>query len=201
MKSFTSGNRNETQRNKRIPNQPLNAIAIRPTGLTTSFHFETRAVDDRLTRQAAPIVDAFFGLLAGFKPLPKSPLAVATTYAANQRQALRRYLEDGRLAIDNNAVERGIRPLGIGRNNWGFAGSEDGARAAAVMMSLLHSARACHLNPWLYLKDILDRIHTHPPDRLADLLPAHWQPLPENADLGVPLRVHPHPDQALHRPV
>jgi transposase len=151
--------------------------------------------------KAAPIVDAFFELLAGFRALPKSPLNVATTYAANQEQALRCYLKDGRLAIDNNAVERGIRPLGIGRKNWGFAGGERGARAAAVMMSLLYSARACNLNPWLYLKDILDRIHTHPADRLHELLPAVWQPLPENADLGVPLRVHPHPDQTQHRPV
>ncbi|OGV90826.1 MAG: hypothetical protein A3K19_23795 [Lentisphaerae bacterium RIFOXYB12_FULL_65_16] len=136
-----------------------------------------------------PVLDALFRTFEQLraKLLPKSLLGEAVNYCLNQRAALLCYLEDGRLLIDNNAVERGIRPLGIGRKNWMFAGSERGGRTAAVFMSLFGSCRELKINPWLYMKDVLDRIMTHPKDRLRELLPGYWQPLERNTRLGVPV--------------
>lgn len=119
--------------------------------------------------------------------LPKSPLAQAARYCINQQSALRAFLSDGRIEIDNNAVERALRALGIGRKNWLFVGSERGGLAMAVWMSLIQSAQACGINPWVYIKDVLDRITSHPVDQLRDLLPGYWTPSPENTQLGVPV--------------
>lgn len=69
--------------------------------------------------------------------LPKSPIGQAIGYALNQWQALKRYLDDGRLAIDNNLVERQIRGVAVGRKNWLFAGSDEGAKRAAVLYSII----------------------------------------------------------------
>ena len=71
-------------------------------------------------------------------------------YALNQRQALHRYLEDGRLKPDNNIAENAIRPLALGRKNWLFAASERGARATALFLGLIQSCKACRINPWEY---------------------------------------------------
>lgn len=144
----------------------------------------------RRTHSQAVLAELFglFETLAR-KLLPKSKLAEAVGYCLNQREALCRYTEDGRLLIDNNEVERALRPLGIGRRNWLFAGSERGGQTAAVFMSLFGSCRALKINPWLYLKDVLDRIPTYPKDKLRELLPGYWQPLPANTQLGVPVRL------------
>jgi len=123
--------------------------------------------------------------------LPKSPLAEAVNYCLNQKQPLHVFLEDGRLAIDNNHTERGIRPWGRGRINWLFFGNEKGGLAAAVVMSLIQSCRNVGINPWIYLKDVLDRLPTHPADAMQDLLPGVWKPLPRNAELGVPVFIDP----------
>lgn len=138
-----------------------------------------------------PVVDELFEQFKTVdrKVVPKSPLGEAVRYCLNQEEPLRAYLQDGRLLIDNNEVERGIRPLGIGRKNWLFAGSERGGRTAAVFLSLFGSCRNLSINPWLYLKDVLDRIMTQPKDRLRELLPGYWQPLQANTRLGVPIYV------------
>lgn len=140
-------------------------------------------------QRSLPVVDELFKQFqkVGRKVVPKSPLGEAIRYCLNQEKPLRAYLKDGRLRIDNNEVERGIRPLGIGRKNWLFAGSQRGGRTAAVFLSLFGSCRNLSINPWLYLKDVLDRIMTHPKDRLRELLPGYWQPLTHNTQLGVPI--------------
>jgi hypothetical protein len=97
-------------------------------------------------------------------------------YALNQREALCRYLDDGRLKADNNTAENAIRPLALGRKNWLFAGSERGARVTALFLGLIQSCKACEVNPWQYLNDMLRRIMSHPVNRLRDLLPDQWQP-------------------------
>ena len=142
-------------------------------------------------QRSAPVVNDLFNQFkqVGQKVVPKSPLGEAVRYCLNQEKPLRAYLKDGRLRIDNNEVERGIRPLGIGRKNWLFAGSERGGRTAAVFLSLFGSCRNLSINPWLYLKDVLDRIMPHPKDRLRELLPGYWQPLKKNTTLGVPIYV------------
>ncbi len=114
--------------------------------------------------------------------LPAEPLATAVNYVVNQREALSRYIEDGRLKIDNNAAENAIRPLALGRKNWLFAGSERGGRAAALYLGLIQSCKMNDVNPWAYFDDILRRIMPHPADKLRELLPDQWKPLTRDAN-------------------
>jgi transposase len=98
----------------------------------------------------------------------------ALRYVCNQRKALRRFLEDGRIPLDNSRCERAIRPIAIGRRNWLFAGSVCGGWAAAVVYSLIESARQAGLDVVTYLADVLNRLPTYPARRIADLLPENW---------------------------
>lgn len=107
--------------------------------------------------------------------LPKSPLAAATEYAWNQWAALTRFLEDGRLKIDNNDVERELRNVALGRKNWLAAGSEVGGETAAIGYTMIASAVACGVDPVEWLTDVLERIVTCTPDQLVDLLPDRWK--------------------------
>jgi transposase len=95
----------------------------------------------------------------------------------NQKKALYRYLEDGRLRPDNNLAENAIRPLALGRKNWLFAASDRGARATALYLGLIQSCKAFSVNPWEYFNDMLRRIMSHPVNRLRELLPDQWKPL------------------------
>ena len=114
--------------------------------------------------------------------LPKSPIFARVRYALNQWNALCRYAEGGRLAIDNNAAERALRGIAIGRKNWLFVGSETGGRTAAVLFTMIASAVRNKLNPRAYLRDVLTRLPClgeHPSrDELLPLLPDRWQPPP-----------------------
>jgi transposase len=106
--------------------------------------------------------------------LPKSPLGDALRYLDNQWGALQRFLEDGRLAIDNNGAERQLRTVGLGRKNWLFAGSLEGARRAALLYSLVQSCRLVGVAPFPYLRDVLLRVATHPHAQVAQLTPKGW---------------------------
>lgn len=130
------------------------------------------------------VVAAIFERIGQMRPttLPAEPLRKAIDYVRNQRQALERFLDDGRLKADNNAAENAIRPLALGRKNWLFAGSERGGHAAALYLGLIQSCKACDVNPWTYFDDVLRRIMAHPTKRLRELLPDHWQPLPRDAN-------------------
>jgi transposase len=96
--------------------------------------------------------------------------------ALAQWTALTRYLDDGRLEIDNNRTERALRKGALGRANWTFAGSDAGGERAAVIHSLIESARRHGLDPFAYLRDVLTRVWTHPQSRIAELLPGRWTP-------------------------
>ncbi len=109
--------------------------------------------------------------------LPKSPIGEAIGYARNQWSALRRYVEVDFLEIDNGASERGLRPVAVGRNNWLFLGSDRGGRTAAILMGLCASCKRSGVEPWAYLRDVLERISTHPARGIEDLLPDRWQAL------------------------
>jgi len=106
--------------------------------------------------------------------LPKSGLGGAVGYALNHWTALGRFLENGLVAIDNNAAERAIRPLALGRKNWLHLGSRRGGRAAAVLFTLVQSARRHGIDPFVYLRDLLTRIPTHPQSRIYELFPDNW---------------------------
>ena len=101
----------------------------------------------------------------------KSELALAIRYALSRWAALVRYRDDGRLEIDNNAAERALRTVALGRKNWLFAGSDDGGERAANIYSLLGTARLNDLNPEAYLRYVLERIADHPITEIDQLLP------------------------------
>jgi transposase len=105
---------------------------------------------------------------------PGSATAKAIDYSLGRWAALTRYLDDGRLAADNNRVENLIRPIAIGRNNWLFAGSLRAGQRAAAVMSLIHSARMNGHDPYAYLRDVLERLPTQPANRIDELLPHRW---------------------------
>jgi transposase len=107
----------------------------------------------------------------------QGPLAKAVTYATNQWPTLVRFLEDGRVPIHNNACENAIRPVAVGRKNWLFAGSERGGHAAATIYSLIESCRRVEVDSFLYLRDVLVRVCTHPASRVHELAPATWKEL------------------------
>ena len=109
--------------------------------------------------------------------LPQSPMSQAINYTLGLWKELNVFLQDGRLPIDNNAAERAIRSIAVGRKNWLFVGSETGGHTAAILMSFCATCRNLKINPWLYLKDVLQRIQSHPVSRLHELLPDEWQSL------------------------
>jgi len=106
----------------------------------------------------------------------KSDLAKAFRYGLNRWESFCLFLEDGRVAIDNNPAERGMRPIGVGRRNWLFAGSDTGGETLARAMTIIETAKMNGLDPQAYLADVLDRIHDHKINRLTELLPWNWTP-------------------------
>jgi transposase len=107
--------------------------------------------------------------------LPKSPIGEAVTYTRNQWKALNQYIGDGDLAIDNNVAENALRSIAIGRKNYLFIASDRGGWAAAILYSLIQSAKRHGLDPFLYLRDLFLRIPTHPNKEIRQLLPDHWK--------------------------
>lgn len=109
--------------------------------------------------------------------LPKSPLGKAISYTLKNWKALNRYTEAAFLNIDNNHSERQIKQLVLGRKAWLFAGSDQGARNAAILFSVVVSCKLAGVDPFAYLRDLLTRIQTHPADRMHELIPREWKRL------------------------
>jgi transposase len=130
--------------------------------------------------EAVPILEQYKIWLDALAPqvLPKSPLGKAIHYTLSNWAALTRYTSDGMLSIDSNLVERGIRTVAIARKAYLFFGAESGARAAAIFYSLIETCRLNDIEPYAYLKDVLERIGSHSTARLAELLPFNWKPQP-----------------------
>jgi transposase len=127
-------------------------------------------------RDSVPVLRAFKDWLDATRDraLPKSPLGAAITYALNQWAALNVYATDGDLAIDNNAAERALRGVAVGRKNWLFWGSDAGGTSAAILTSFTATCKRHGLDPWSYLADVLARVPSHPTERIAELLPDTW---------------------------
>jgi hypothetical protein len=107
---------------------------------------------------------------------PRGTLAEAIRYALSRWPALCRFLHDGRIDIDNNPVERAIRPIALGRKNHLFAGSDGGGERWAMICSLIATAKLNGVEPYGYLKDVLERLAAgHPMSRIGELLPWTWQ--------------------------
>jgi transposase len=131
------------------------------------------------TRQAEsrPIVDAFFTFCdaQALQVLGDTPIAQGIGYARNQRVALGRFLEDGRLPLHNNWSERELRREAVGRKNWLFVGSDEAAEVNATFVSLLASCQLHGIEPWAYLRDLLCLLPGWPARRVLDLAPAFWK--------------------------
>ena len=127
--------------------------------------------------RSRPVLDAIRNLLEnpGATVLPKSDIGTAIAYTLNHWEQLTRFLADGRLPIDNNLVENTIRPIALGRKNWLFAGSPEGAHRLAVIYSLVATCKLNDINPYEYFCDILPRIGSYPANKIADLTPTNWK--------------------------
>jgi transposase len=126
--------------------------------------------------RSVPVLEHFKTWLDAQKPdvLPKSPLGGAIGYVQNQWEALKRYTSSGFLSIDNNVSEQHMKIIAIGRKNWLFTGSENGGKTMAVLFSLVSSCQRHGHDPFVYLRDVLERLPDHPQDRLSELLPDRW---------------------------
>ena len=127
--------------------------------------------------KAKPIADALHQWLLEKRQLASknSAIARAIDYCLKRWKALTQYLDDGSLPIDNNWAENQMRPWALGRKNWLFAGSLRSGQRAAVIMSLIQSARLNGVDAFAYLSDVLRRLPTHKDKDIDELLPHVWQ--------------------------
>jgi hypothetical protein len=107
--------------------------------------------------------------------LPGSKVSSAIGYTLKHWEQLTRFLDDGRLPLDNNLVENSIRPVALGRKNWLFAGSPEGAKRMAIIYSLVATCKLNGINPYDYFHDILPKVASYPANKISDLIPTHWK--------------------------
>lgn len=129
--------------------------------------------------EAAPVLESLGKWMKEtyVKALPKSTIGKALGYSIQRWPELMLYTTDGKLNIDNNPVENSIRPVAIGRKNYLFAGSHEAAKRSAMLYSLMGTCKLHSINPFIWLRDVLQRINNHPINKIAELLPQNWQPL------------------------
>ena len=140
---------------------------------------ERKALREKRSR---PVLDRFKKWLdhESLAVLPKSPIGQAVAYTRSNWEALTRYLDSGALDIDNNAAERALRPVVIGRKNYMFAGSDAGGERAAVIYSLVETCRRHNIDPFVYLRDVLERVSTERASNIHRLFPDQWRPRDES---------------------
>lgn len=136
---------------------------------------ERQAVRDTRSR---PLVEALNAWLRQnrAKLSAKAPVAKAIDYMLKRWPAFTRFLDNGRICLSNNAAERAIRPIAVGRRNWNFAGSDAGGRRAAAMYTLIETAKVNGIDPRAWLADVLAHLPDHPAQRVNELLPWNWSP-------------------------
>lgn len=141
-------------------------------------------------KESKPILKEIRARIDALKPivLPASDFGDALGYLDAQWPHLVVFADDGRVPIDNNASERAMRPVAIGRKNWLFAGSPEGGKRAATLYSILETCKRLGVPPFEYLRDVLSRISTHPHQRIHELTPAGWKAAREQRlrDAAVP---------------
>jgi transposase len=135
---------------------------------------ERRAVRATMSRS---LVDELEARMRAERPKLSrgSDLAKAMDYMLKRWPAFTRFLDDGRICLSNNAAERGLRGIALGRKSWLFAGSDRGGDRAAAMYSLIVTAKMNEIDPQAWLADVLARIASHPASRLDELLPWNWR--------------------------
>ena len=167
---------------------PLTTEALNRIGALYSIEDIIRGLppDERRRirqEQAAPLLAAMKLWLETTLPKlsAKSNLAKAMRYTLSRWAGLNRYVDDGRAEVDNNAAERSIRGIALGRKNWLFAGSDTGGERAAAIYSLIETCKLNGIDPEAYLRAVLTRIADHPINRIADLLPWTFASSPSQA--------------------
>ena len=157
---------------------PLAGEALKRIGELYAIESEIRGrpPDERLharTTRACPLLESLHEWLQSTLAVVsrKSEIAAAIRYALGRWRALLRYSEDGTIEIDNNAAERALRAVALGRKNYLFAGSDSGGERAAAIYSLIGTAKLNGIDPEAYLRMVLENIADHPISRIADLLP------------------------------
>jgi transposase len=134
---------------------------------------------DRLAfrrEHAAPLVGAFEVWMKHERPKLSrhTDVARAMDYMLKRWPSFARFLDDGRICLTNNAAERALRGVALGRKSWLFVGSDRGGVRAAIMYTLIGTAKLNDIDPQAWLADVLERIASHPIQRLPELLPWHW---------------------------
>lgn len=140
-------------------------------------HLDTEAIHELRQQDAVPILNTFKTWLDEQHDLvtPKSTMGIAINYSLSLWDKLERYTEDGNYKIDNNLIENTIRPLALGRKNYLFAGSNEGARRAAMMYSFFATCKIHEVNPFTWLEDVLNKIPSYKINQIEDLLPHNWK--------------------------
>jgi transposase len=130
-------------------------------------------------KEALPVLQSFEKWMKEeyIKVPPKSAIAKALQYSIGKWQELTTYTTNGMLNIDNNPVENSIRPVAIGRKNYLFAGSHEAAQRSAMLYSLLGTCKLHDINPFVWLKDVLQRLPAYPINKIEELLPQNWKPI------------------------
>jgi len=106
---------------------------------------------------------------------PKVEMAKAFDYMLRRWPSFTRFLDDGRVCLSNNAAERAIRGIAVGRRNWTFAGSDTGGHRAAALYTLIETCKLNDVDPRAWLADVLERLPSHPAKRINELLPWNWR--------------------------
>ena len=152
--------------------------AVEQIGRIYDLESQVRGLDPptrcefRLKYSKDLVEELFEGFKKVRKKLPeKSRTAKAIAYALNNEEALKRFLTNGKIEIDNNAAERALRAVAVGRKNWLFAGSDEGGKSAANIYTLLETAKLNGINPWQYLRKVLTVIQDHSIQKMVELLP------------------------------
>ena len=182
MADIETNARRKAAGKKEIPLSPIAMEIVRR--IDALFEIERsingKSADERLAvRQASsrPLVDALESYMR--EQLPKlsrgHDLAKAMQYMLKRWTAFTLFLEDGRVCLSNNAAERGLRGIALGRKSWLFCGSDRGGQRAAAMYSLIITAKMNGIDPQAWLADVLSRIAAHPAHRLDELLPWNWR--------------------------
>lgn len=149
----------------------------------------------RLVRQheSKPIIEAFFQWCDEQWPLvlEHTPIYIALRYARNQKEALSRFLDDGKIAMHNNFSELKLRHIKIGTKNWLFFGSKNGANWNCIFNTLIASCALHDIEPWAYIRDILILLPDWPQKRVLELSPKFWKQTLEQTDARQRLEAHP----------
>ncbi len=173
---FDQALKNDKQRAEYVLTEMQKLYAIEQVGRDKSLSPEE--LHTLRHEQAVPVLENLKAWMMDAYPqvLPESTIGKAISYSLKRWDKLCLYTTDARLQIDNNLVENAIRPVAIGRKNYLFAGSHNGARRAAMLYSFLGTCKINNVNPFEWLRDILRRIPSHSVNKLEELLPNNWTP-------------------------